>query len=260
QFYQTWWFRLVCGFVGIVFVWIAYRLRVNWLHARAAVLEERQRIASEIHDSLAQGLSGIIFQTEAALISMTRAPNKTATHVISARDLAKSSLDDARYSVWNLSPPILDEKNLLESLSSMAQQLARGRVEELDIHSSGTAWTMRPEAKHHVVLVAQEAISNAIQHGNARTITVNLVFAGDALRLLVSDDGSGFTPDTGERPASRGYGMRNMRHRAERLGATLEVASEIGKGTRIELRVPRLGIWERLWRGLRGNSIARIDG
>jgi signal transduction histidine kinase len=242
-------------------MWAVYRLRVGWLHARAAVMEERQRIASEIHDSLAQGLSGIVFQTEAALMSMTRAPNMTSTHVISARDLAKSSLDDARYSVWNLSPPVLDQKNLLDSLSSMARQLARGRVEELDIHSSGTAWSMRPEANHHVVLIAQEAISNAIQHGNARTISVELTYAADAMRLVVSDDGIGFVPeDIGVQHPARGYGMRNMRHRAERLGAALEVTSEIGKGTSVSLCVVRLGILARLWRGLRGNSIARIDG
>jgi signal transduction histidine kinase len=163
--------------------------------------------------------------------------------------------------VWNLSPPVLDQKNLLESLSSMARQLARGRVEELDIHSSGTAWIMRPEAKHHVVLVAQEAISNAIQHGNAGTISINLAFEADAMRLVVSDDGTGFTPeDIGEQHPARGYGMRNMRHRAERLGATLDVASEPGKGTRISLCIPRLGKLARLWRSLRGTGIARIDG
>ena len=260
QLYQTWWFRLLCGLAGISLVWGAYRLRVNWLHARAAVLEERQRIASEIHDSLAQGLSGIVFQTEAALISMTRAPNMTSTHLVSARDLAKSSLDEARYSVWNLSPPTLDQKNLLESLSSMARQLARGRVEELDIHSSGTAWTMRPEAKHHVVLIAQEAISNAIQHSNARTISIALTYAADALRLSVSDEGIGFAPDLGVQQPARGYGMRNMRHRAERLGAKLDVTSEVGKGTQVSLCVPRLGTFARLWRHLRGNGIARIDG
>ena len=260
QFYQTWWFQLILCFVALFLVWLVYRLRVGWLRARAAVLEERQRIASEIHDSLAQGLSGIIFQTEAALISMKRAPDMTSTHLISARDLAKSSLDDARYSVWNLSPPVLDQKNLLESLSSMARQLARGRVEELDIHSTGTAWTMRPEAKHHVVLVAQEAISNAIQHGRARTISVHLTFTARALRLVVADDGIGFTPDSDTKHPNRGYGMRNMHHRAERLGAALEVSSEPGSGTTIALSVPRLVMWQRLWRGLRGNSIARIDG
>jgi ligand-binding sensor domain-containing protein/signal transduction histidine kinase len=260
QFYQTGWFRLLCVVVGILLMWIAYRLRVGWLHARAAVLEERQRIASEIHDSLAQGLSGIVFQAEAALMSMSRAPNMTAKHVKSALDLAKSSLDDARYSVWNLSPPIQDQKNLLESLSSMARQLAHGRVGELDIHSSGTAWSMRPEANHHVVLVAQEAISNAIQHGSAQTVVVDLTFAADALCLTVSDDGVGFVPDGAGQKPRRGYGMRNMHHRADRLGAVLIVESEVGKGTSISLRVPRLTVWARLWRGLRGNSIARIDG
>jgi two-component system sensor histidine kinase DegS len=89
---------------------------------------------------------------------------------------------------------------------------------------------------------------------------VNLTYTADAVRLVVSDDGIGFAPEEiGEQQPARGYGMRNMRHRAERLGATLEVASEIGKGTSVSLRVPRLGTWARLWRGLRGSSIARID-
>lgn len=260
QFYQTWWFRLLYGLAGISLLWGAYRLRVNWLHARAAVLEERQRIASEIHDSLAQGLSGIVFQTEAALISMKRAPEMTSTHLISARDLAKSSLDEARYSVWDLSPPVLDHKSLPESLSFMARQLAQGRVGELNIHSSGAAWTMRPEAKHHVVLIAQEAISNAIQHGSARTILIDLTYAADALRLEVSDDGIGFTPDLGVQQPARGYGMRNMRHRAEHLGAKLTVTSEVGRGVQVSLYVPRPGTFARLWRHIRGRSIARIDG
>jgi signal transduction histidine kinase len=142
----------------------------------------------------------------------------------------------------------------------MARQLAGGRVEELDIHSSGTAWTMRPDATHHVVMIAQEAISNAIQHGNARRIAIELMFAADELHLVVSDDGSGFAPDTGAQQPSRGYGMRNMRHRAGRLGATLDVESEVGSGTRVSLRVTRLGMWARIWRSLRAKGIARIDG
>jgi len=259
-FYQTAWFRFLCAFAGLALLWGAYRLRVAWLHARAAVLEERQRIASDIHDSLAQGLSGIVFQTEAAILSMKRAPGMTLTHVVAARDLAESSLDDARYSVWSLSPPVLDHKNLLESLSSMARQFSRGRIEELDITSSGTAWSMRPEARHHIVLVAQEAISNAIQHGNAHRISIDLTFASDALRLTVSDDGIGFNPEPGVKQPTRGYGTRNMHHRAERLGATLDVTSEVGAGTTVSLCIPRLGLLARLWRVLRGDSIARVDG
>jgi ligand-binding sensor domain-containing protein/signal transduction histidine kinase len=259
QFYQTWWFRLLEALAGMLLLLGIYRLRVNWLHARAAVLEERQRIAGEIHDSLAQGLSGIVFQTEAALISMERAPGMTATHLVSARDLAKSSLDDARYSVLNISPPIADQKSLLESLSAMARQLTGGRVDELDIHSSGTAWTVPAEAKHHVVLITQEAVSNAIQHGNARTISISLTFAIDALHLTVSDDGVGFATEISEPGHARGYGMRNMRHRSASLGARLEVSSGLGKGTRIILCIPRPGALARLWRRLSGNNIARID-
>jgi anti-sigma regulatory factor (Ser/Thr protein kinase) len=259
QFYQRVWFRLLCALAIMSLLWGAYRLRVGFLHARAAVLGERQRIAREIHDSLAQSLSGILFQAEAALISMTRAPAMTATHMISARDLAKSSLDDARYSVWNLSPPVLDQKNLSESLSSMARQLAHGRVEELDIQSMGKAWDVQPEAKHHVVMIAQEAISNAIQHGEAHTISINLAFEDGALKLTVSDDGSGFSQITGERAPARGYGLRNMRHRSNSLGATLAVTSQVGVGTQVKLFVPRLSRAANLWRRVRGIPTTRID-
>jgi signal transduction histidine kinase/ligand-binding sensor domain-containing protein len=258
QFYQTWWFRLLCGLAGISLLWGAYRLRVGWLHARAAVMEERQRIAREIHDSLAQGLSGIMFQTEAALLTMP--PGVAAKRVTSARDLAKSSLDDARYSVLDLSLPVLDQKNLAESIPSMARQLAHGRVDDLEINFSGNAFATRPEANHHIVMIAQEAISNAIQHGHARTIAIKLAYLPDGLRLSVSDDGSGFTPNAAAQPGARGYGMRNMRHRAKRLGAALEVSSEVGKGTQIALRVPRLGGLKKAWFSLLGKDIARIDG
>lgn len=258
QFWQTWWFRLLCGLAALSVVWAIYRLRVGWLHARAAVMEERQRIGSEIHDSLAQGLSGIIFQTEAALLTM---PSSVAsTRVTSARDLAKTSLDDARYSVWNLNPPVLDQKNLAESIPSMARQLAHGRVDDLEINFFGSGWTTRPEANHHIVMITQEAISNAIQHGHAQTIVITVTYEPKSLHLSVTDDGSGFTPGPIANQRERGYGMRNMRHRAARLGAALDVMSEVGKGTRVSLRFPRLGWFERLWRLLLGKTTARIDG
>ena len=257
RFWQTWWFRLLCVLAALSLIWAVYRLRVGWLHARAAVMEERQRIGSEIHDSLAQGLSGIIFQTEAALLDM---PSGIAsTRVTSARDLAKSSLDDARYSVWELSPPILDQKDLSESIPSMARQLAHGQVDELEINFSGKAWATRPEANHHIVMITQEAVSNAIRHGRARGIAIKLAYEPDSLLLSVTDNGQGFNPVPVVNTRERGYGMRNMRHRAESLGGSLDFHSELGQGTRISLRVVRPGRFAKLWRLLLGKSIARIE-
>jgi signal transduction histidine kinase len=117
----------------------------------------------------------------------------------------------------------------------------------------------RPEASHHIVMIAQEAISNAIQHGHARTIAIKLTYAPDGLHLSVSDDGSGFTPNPAVQTRTRGYGLRNMHHRAERLGASLGVSSEVGKGTQISLRVPRFSKFARTWRRVLGKGIARID-
>jgi len=247
----------LCAFSGLSLLWAAYRLRVGWLHARTAVLEERQRIASEIHDSLAQGLSGIIFQNEAALYSMP--PGDAATRVTTALNLAKSSLDSARYSVWDLSPPVLDQKSLAESIPFMARQLALGRVEALEITFTGLVWSLRPEANHHIVMIAQEALSNAIQHGQASRISIELVYASDSLRLCVSDDGQGFAADPAEPERARGYGMRNMHRRAAHLGASLDFSSNDGTGTRVTLHVPRLGRFAKFWRRLIGKSTARID-
>lgn len=259
RFYQTWWFRLLCVIPLMLLAWGFYRMRVNWLYAKTSVLEERQRIAGEIHDSLAQGLSGIVFQTEAALISMDRAPHMTSTHLASARDLAKTSLDDARYSVWNLSPPEMVPKNLVASLRAMAEQLAAGRVDKLEIRSSGTPWAMRSEAQHHVVLISQESLSNAIQHGNARTVSIEVTYTPDAVHLVISDDGTGFPQTINNPMPARGYGMNNIRRRADRLHARLEITSEVGKGARVSLRVPRASIVGRLWRRIRGKKSMRIE-
>jgi len=258
-FYQTAWFRLICVAAVASLLWGAYRLRVGFLHARAAVLEERQRIARDIHDSLAQGLSAIIFHTQAALYSLTKASEMTSTHMTSVLDLAVSSLDDARYSVWDLSPAVLDPKNLIESISSMAHLLSRGRVEALEIHSSGTEWLLSPAANHHVVLIAQEAISNAIRHGHAETILVHLEYLNEAMRMSVSDNGIGFAINTDVKEHARGYGMRNMQHRADRLGAELTVTSAQGGGTTIFLHIFKLGRFKKLWFSLIGTSKARVD-
>ena len=243
---------------AIAFLWNLYRSRVNWLHARTAVLEERQRMAGEIHDNLAQGLGGIVFQTEAALLNMKDAESAIRTHVTSARDLARSSLKEARSSVWNLSPTGLDETSLLESLSRVAQQIAGGRADKVKIQASGTPWAMQPQAENHVVRIVQEAVSNALEHGEAHAIAIDLAYAAGALEVTVTDDGVGFVPHASREPG-RGFGLDNMRHRAAQLGGRIAIASEIGRGTRVSLHVPRGNAIARLWRRLRARHLRRID-
>ncbi|HTA65542.1 MAG TPA: histidine kinase, partial [Xanthomonadaceae bacterium] len=258
QYYQTWWFRLLCGLAAIALLWNIYRSRVNWLHARTAVLEERQRMAGEIHDNLAQGLSGIVFQTEAALLRMQDTAGEMRAHVTAARELARSSLKEARSSVWNLSPTGLDKTSLLESLTRVAQRIAGGRADNVKIGSTGVPWAMQPQAENHVVRIAQEAVSNALEHGNAHAIAIDLVYAADAMDVIVIDDGIGFVPHASREPG-RGFGLDNMRHRAAQLGGRIAIASEIGKGTRVSLHVPRGNAIARFWRRLRVGKSGRID-
>ncbi|MGH8051422.1 MAG: two-component regulator propeller domain-containing protein [Arenimonas sp.] len=247
-FYQTWWFRLILTIAGATLLWCAYRLRVRWLYALAAVLQERQRIASDLHDSLAQGLSGVMMQIDAASLRLQRSPDDAKHHLHSARELAKSSLDEARQSVWNLRSPLLEGGNLLNSLKSAAQLLASGTETTVETSSSGVAWVIRPDAENELLRITQEAVANAIQHGHAIHVSIELNYASNCLTLVISDDGSGFDASVAQPPQdNRGFGLNGMQHRVQMLSGSFELTSAPGQGVRIMIKIPRyLGIKERL--------------
>ncbi len=202
-----------------------------------ATLNERNRIAREIHDTLAQGLTGILVQLQAADGWLEREPSRARRAVDHAIDLARSSLQEARRSVWDLRPKALQQTDLAAAIrEELARAQAHSRVgTSINVHSLVDI-QLSAEVEVAAFRIAQEAIANALHHGRPSEIAVEMSQEGQTLCLQVSDDGGGFDPAA---PRRRGaFGITSMRERAVACGGELQVISRAGGGTRVVLRVP----------------------
>ncbi|MEV5827698.1 sensor histidine kinase [Spirillospora sp. NPDC052242] len=207
------------------------------LHARlvaqareAGVLDERQRMAREIHDTLAQGLTGIITQLRAA----QRVPDG-AEHVDLALSLARESLAEARRSVEALRPQRLDDAHLPEAMSSLARDWSRTSGVELHVEVTGDRVPLSPAIEVALFRVAQEALANIGKHAAATRAGLTLSYAGDVALLDIRDDGRGIDGSGG-----KGFGLSSMRQRVQGVGGTLEIESAPGEGTAVSATVPAL--------------------
>jgi signal transduction histidine kinase len=201
----------------------------------AGVLDERQRMAREIHDTLAQGLTGIITQLQAA----ERDPAQRRRHVDAAVTLARESLTEARRSVDALRPEALEGTRLGEALTGVAHRWAERSGVPAQVTVTGTARPMTPEAESALLRTAQEALANVAKHAAATRVGLTLSYMNDEVVLDVRDDGRGFDPArVGVPGQAGGFGLVAMRQRIEGLSGTLDVESEPGLGTAISARVP----------------------
>ncbi|HEX3896236.1 MAG TPA: two-component regulator propeller domain-containing protein [Rudaea sp.] len=255
-FYQTWWFLIACVLAAIALLWIFHHLRVKWLHMQSAVADERRRIAGEIHDSLAQGFSAISVQIEAALGRLDRAPDLAASHLKLARDVSRTSLSEARRSVWNLQSPS-QETNLIGAIAAACEQIAYGHGVTLHTNSTGNVWPVNPAAENNLLRIAQEAVSNAIHHGAPAEIHIETMYTFNHLLLTVTDDGCGFEVCAGSQQPDRGFGLSNMQRRAQAMNGRFDVTSATGVGTRISVSIPRIALLNRLWREFRGTPLRK---
>lgn len=240
HFYQTYWFYALCFIAAGVLAWQVYLLRVRRMRTRfSAVLQERNRIAREIHDTLAQGFAGISVQLElVARMIATAKPDQARTHLDQARILVRTSLAEARRSVWDLRSQALESGGLPEALAETAKQLTAGTPVQTGVQVSGTARQLAPAVENNLLRIGQEAITNAIKHAEARRILVDLSFHQQSVRLEVRDDGRGFAPDSYQpSPVEGHFGLRGMRERAEQIGGVLTINSAAGAGTEIVVDV-----------------------
>lgn len=203
---------------------------------QAGVLEERQRLAREIHDTLAQGFASIVVQLEAAEMA---AENETsAAHYLEqARKAAREGLSEARRMVWAMRPEILENTSLPEAL----QRLLRRWQEETGIHAqftlTGEPRPLHPELEVGLLRIAQEALTNVRKHAKARHTTLTLSYLDDLVLMDIQDDGVGLQP-----VASGGFGLRSMRERVDALGGQMAVESEPGLGTTLAVSLPLYGV------------------
>ena len=200
----------------------------------AAVLGERNRIAREIHDTLAQGFTGVLVNLEAASRTLRKHNVELALeHIEDARGLAKAGLDEARLSVRALRPDPLQQADLIQALQTqVARMAASGTVAHFA--TLGEKVVLPREAQGELLRIAQECITNVMKHAQAQRVDLTLAFCTEGVSLSVTDDGVGFDPDAHH----EGFGLLGIRERAQRIGARLSVTSAAGHGTRIETLLP----------------------
>ncbi|WP_228990087.1 sensor histidine kinase [Streptomyces sp. DH8] len=205
----------------------------------AGIDDERRRLAAEIHDTLAQGLTGIIAQLQVVTSLADRDPETARLHLERAAALARHSLGEARRSVHNLAPAALDHDELTGALEKAVAAWAEQHRVRADFTVTGTVEPVHDEIAATLLRIAGEALANAGRHAGASRVGVTLSFMGDELTLDVRDDGRGFDPAAAA-PADRtgGFGLGGMRARAERIAGAVEVESEPGGGTAVSARVP----------------------
>jgi signal transduction histidine kinase len=208
--------------------------------ARAAgITEERQRLAGEIHDTLAQGLTGIITQLEAAEHTRQR-PEESSRHLDQARELARSSLTEARRSVRALRPEQLEDASLPDALITLAREWKQRSMVCAEVHVTGIRVRTCADIEATLFRVAQEALSNVGKHARASKVRVTLTYLEDTVLLDVVDDGVGIAQGRTDRDPENpcGFGLIGMRERLARVGGELTVESTPGVGTTVNATVP----------------------
>jgi signal transduction histidine kinase len=239
HYYETTWFRGLVAAALIGMAWAIYQLRLRQIRSRfSLVLEERARLAREIHDTLAQGFVGISSQLDAVAMCMPEEQSPARKYLDMARRMARHSLTEARRSVMDLRASVLEGQDLAAALESGTRMWAAGAGVDVKVEVSGPETVLPQEMEQHLLRIAQEAVTNVIKHAGASRIGIKLDMEARKLYLRIRDNGRGFeTPDVF---STRGghFGLIGMRERAERLGGELKLASNPGEGTEVEVTVP----------------------
>ncbi|MDD5313053.1 MAG: histidine kinase [Dehalococcoidia bacterium] len=204
-----------------------------------AVTEERNRMAREIHDTLAQGFTGIILQLEATEQALGETTDEVQKHLNQARSLARKSLAEARRSVWNLSPQALEQLRLDEAIQHEVARFRQDHGIEATFTLYGERRDIPPEMGTALFRICQESLANIAKHAQASRVEVILSFEGPHIDLMIKDNGVGFElgPD-GKIGKAGGYGLISMRERTLGQGGTFEVESEKDAGTMIKVTIP----------------------
>jgi signal transduction histidine kinase len=201
-----------------------------------SAIEERNRLARDLHDSVVQKLFGIVLAAQSAATLLERSSSEAREQVDRLTELAQDAIAELRSLVFQLRPAAIETEGLAAALGKHVDVLRRVHRLHIDLDVSGRA-RLRPGIDEELFKIAQEALQNALRHAEADRLEVRLREADDAVALSVSDDGRGFDPETPAR-RSRSLGLTSMEERAQTLGAALDIESAPERGTTISLEVP----------------------
>jgi len=238
-FYETWWFAVTCLLLLSLFAWAIYQYRVRLLRLRfKAVLEERGRIAREMHDTVIQGCTSISALLE-AVSSLQQKNGSLQNNLIEhARTQARSTIHEARQAVWNLRHKDDFVPDIDRSIAAIAENTSREFGVPVHCKATGRVFDIPGPPARELLMVVREAMYNAAIHGSPQSIEVAVAFTPASIAVAVSDDGVGFVPALLERESLH-YGIAGMRERIERLGGQLDIASRPQQGTVVRFTLQR---------------------
>lgn len=245
QRHTLWLLAVTATVLLLVIAWVVVlgrRLREQMALFRqklrgTAVLEERNRIARELHDTLEQELAGITMQLDLAADCFQQSPGLAKNAIDMARNMTRHSMMEARRSVWDLRCHLLENGDLVSALTQAIQPLVQLDHAKVDVHIEGEPYRLSPDVEMNLLRIGQEAVANALKHAHARNIVVELRYAPDKFSLYVIDDGHGFAPEDPAFLARGHFGLLDMRERAQSLGCTLQIDSDPKKGTQLHVEV-----------------------
>jgi signal transduction histidine kinase len=204
----------------------------------SATLAERNRLARELHDTIAQGLTAVTMQLEAAQRSFERDPARARARLGRAHELARQSLEEVRRSVWTLAAPLIDGQSLSAALEDLTVRFSSRTGLPASYEHQGMPPRIGHAAATQVLRIAQEALQNVEKHAHASAVAVGSAADDRQLRVWVRDDGIGFAPGAPASGNGNGFGLLSLRERARLAGGTLTVESAPGTGTHITVTVP----------------------
>jgi signal transduction histidine kinase/ligand-binding sensor domain-containing protein len=267
-FYQTIWFRILYVIAGAGVLWLLYLARMNQVTTQiqmrlGARLEERERIARELHDTLLQGFQGLVLRFQGVLKIL---PAQEPAHQMMAKvlDRADEVLLDGRQRVRSLREEGMAGDELPGLLVHCSEELGEEDQSRFSLAVVGTPRALEPTVCRETYRIGREAIANAFLHSHARKIESELTYGQASLRLIVRDDGRGLEQSILDKGRAGHWGLAGMRERASKIGARLNIWSEIGAGTEIDLSVPAGIAYPRnqklsLWRGFKRALIGMTE-
>ncbi len=234
HYYQTYWFYLSVAFALTLLGYGIYRLRVNQVQLQFnAVLGERNRIAREIHDTLAQGFVAVSVQLELVSRLISISSEAAQEQLERARELVHDGLDEARRSIWELRSQATANDDFAARLSKSATRIIATAPIKWNLQVHGAYRPLPAATETELLRIAGEAITNVVRHAHAANVQVDLIFDPKKFRMTIADDGRGFQGEPTTIGVSGHFGLQGMRERAKSIGAKLTVNSAPGQGTTV---------------------------
>jgi len=238
--YRSVWFYILLVAALATGSLLLYMLHLQWVKGRfRLILEERTRLAREMHDTLIQGCNGV-----ALLLEADASTSKNDSKYLDlAREQLRVTIADAREAVWHLRQSEMDSDSFISLLRQISLQAAESLSIPVEITHPSSFPPLSASAAHEVLMIVREAVTNAGRHGCPRIIDIRATYAENRLSLRVSDDGVGFDTEASSSPSEDHFGIIGMQERAEMIGADLEITSSVGFGTcvQVSLRTTAIG-------------------